>query len=147
VVFATHKKIIDALMKEFKGISVKIDGSVSSADREYAVQAFQNDKSIRLFVGNIQAAGVGITLTAASAVAFIELPWTPGDLVQAEDRCHRIGQNNNVNIYYLLANGTIEEKIAALLDEKKKVLSQVLDGKEVEESSLLSELIKNYTEE
>jgi len=147
VVFATHKKIIDALMEEFKEISVKIDGSVSSTDREYAVQAFQNDKSIRLFVGNIQAAGVGITLTAASAVAFIELPWTPGDLVQAEDRCHRIGQNNNVNIYYLLANGTIEEKIAALLDEKKKVLSQVLDGKEVEESSLLSELIKNYTEE
>jgi SWI/SNF-related matrix-associated actin-dependent regulator 1 of chromatin subfamily A len=77
-------------------------------------------------------------------VAFLELPWTPGELVQAEDRCHRIGQKNTVNVYYLLAEGTIEEKIAESLDDKRKVLDAVLDGKVTEETSLLSTLIKHY---
>jgi SWI/SNF-related matrix-associated actin-dependent regulator 1 of chromatin subfamily A len=144
VVFAVHKAAVDALMEEFKEQAVKVDGSVSAAGRDAAVRAFQEDPKIKLFVGNIQAAGVGLTLTAASSVAFLELPWTPGDLVQAEDRCHRIGQKDNVNVYYLLADGTIEEKIAELLDEKRQVLEAVLDGKEVEETQLLSELIKSY---
>lgn len=146
VVFATHKFVIAQLMEEFGDVAVKVDGSVSGADREKAVDAFQNDESVRLFIGNIKAAGIGLTLTAASTVVFLELPWTPGELVQAEDRCHRIGQKNSVNIYYLLASGTIEERIAAMLDQKRKVLDAVLDGKETEEGSLLSELMKAYKE-
>lgn len=145
VVFANHKFVIEHLMNAFPTISVKIDGSVSMQNRQAAVDAFQNELHIRLFIGNIQAAGVGITLTAASTVAFIELPWTPGALVQAEDRCHRIGQKNCVNIYYLLANNTIEERIAELLDKKRKVLDAVLDGKETTPESMLSELMKSYT--
>lgn len=144
VVFAVHKMVIDALMKELKGIAVKVDGSCSAEERNRAVEAFQNDPAVKLFVGNIRAAGTGLTLTAASSVAFLELPWTPGELVQAEDRCHRIGQKNTVNVYYLLAEGTIEEKIAESLDDKRKVLDAVLDGKVTEETSLLSTLIKHY---
>ena len=144
IVFATHKYAIDHLMKEFKGVAVKIDGTTPTAQREASVRAFQNDPGIKLFVGNIKAAGVGITLTAASSVAFLELPWTPGDLAQAEDRAHRIGQKDTVNVYYLLASGTIEETIAALLDDKRKVLDAVLDGKEADETQLLTELIKRY---
>jgi SWI/SNF-related matrix-associated actin-dependent regulator 1 of chromatin subfamily A len=87
-----------------------------------------------------------LTLTAASSVAFLELPWTPGELKQAEDRCHRIGQKNTVNIYYLLADETIEVAIAELLDEKRKVLEAVLDGKDVEEGTLLNDLMKKYAE-
>ena len=144
VVFATHKFVIEQLMLRFGNKAVKIDGSVSGTKRQLAVDKFQGDAETRLFVGNIQAAGVGITLTAASNVAFLELPWTPAALMQASDRVHRIGQKNAVNIYYLLAEDTIEERIATLLDEKREVLTRVLDGEEPEEGSLLMELIENY---
>lgn len=146
VVFAVHKFVIDAFMQKFGKLAVKIDGSVSGTNRQLAVDKFQNDAKTRLFVGNIKAAGVGITLTAASNVAYMELPWSPGDLSQSEDRCHRIGQHDSVNIYYLLAEYTIEEKIAALLDEKRKVLDAVLDGKQTEDDGLIMELIESYTE-
>lgn len=144
VVFATHKFVIDEIMQAFPKISVKVDGSVTMTERQQSVDLFQNNPDIKLFVGNIKAAGIGITLTAASNVAFVELPWTPGDLVQAEDRCHRIGQKDSVTIHYLLADGTIENKIATLLDSKRKVLDAVLDGVETSQESLLSELIKSY---
>jgi SWI/SNF-related matrix-associated actin-dependent regulator 1 of chromatin subfamily A len=143
VLFAIHKSAIDQLMEEFKGLAVKIDGSVTADDRNKAVEAFQNDDRVRLFIGNIKAAGVGLTLTAASNVAFIEYPWTPGELKQAEDRCHRIGQKNSVNIHHLVAYHTIEGEIVDLLDSKTKVLDAVLDGHETHEESLLSSLIKS----
>jgi SNF2 family DNA or RNA helicase len=146
VVFTTHKITVDALINEFKDVAVKVDGSVSTDKRDEAVQAFQENPQIKLFVGNIRAAGTGITLTTASSVAFLELPWTPGELAQAEDRCHRIGQKDTVNVYYLLASETIEEKIAALLDSKRKILDAVLDGTETAEESLLTELMKSYEE-
>jgi len=145
IVMATHKFVIDELMNTFKG-AVKVDGSVSGPNRQLAVDKFQNDDATRLFVGNIKAAGVGLTLTAASTVAFLELPWTPGDLTQAADRAHRIGQKNTVNIQYLLAQNTIEEEIAELLDEKRKVLDAVLDGEDSNESTLLVALMNKYTD-
>ena len=144
VVFAVHKAVIDRLMIEFKNFAVKVDGSVTGPNRQLAVDTFQNDPKIQLFVGNIKAAGVGITLTASSNVAFLELPWTPGDLSQAEDRCHRIGQKDAVNIHYLLAQGTIEEDIAELLDKKRKVLDSVLDGEIPEQDSLLLSIMNKY---
>lgn len=142
IVFAVHKATVDALMDAFPGIAVKLDGSTGSGDRQAVVDRFQTDPEIRLFVGNIQAAGVGITLTAASNVAFVELPWTPGAASQAEDRAHRIGQMDNVTCWYLIAHGTVEEDIAEILDGKMKVLSAVLDGREADEGSVLMELLK-----
>jgi SWI/SNF-related matrix-associated actin-dependent regulator of chromatin subfamily A-like protein 1 len=147
VVFASHKFVIEALMTEFADIAVKIDGTTSMTGRQMAVEDFQHKKHVRLFIGNIKAAGVGITLTAASNVAFLELPWTPGDLVQAQDRCHRIGQKECVNIHYLLARDTIEEKIARVIDRKQVVLDAILDGKETSVDSLLQELMNQYDEE
>jgi len=153
VVFANHRFVIEELMQHFSYIDktrkiidrvVRIDGSVSQTERQKAVDTFQKNPDCRLFVGNIKAAGVGITLTASSNVAFLELPWTPGDLTQAEDRVHRIGQKDGVNIHYLLAVDTIEEKIAKLLDSKRKILDAVLDGKATDPGSLLSELLKEY---
>ena len=144
VMFANHKFVIDRLMQVFGERAVKIDGSVSQENRQLAVDQFQNNPAVQLFVGNIKAAGVGLTLTAASNVAFLELPWTPGELQQAEDRCHRIGQKDTVNIYYLLAESSIEETIAQLIDKKMRVLDAVLDGKETSDDNLLTELLKKY---
>lgn len=146
VVFAIHREIIDKLMEEFKGVAVKIDGSTPMNNRQANVDSFQSDPKVRLFIGNIKAAGVGITLTAASNVAFLELPWTPGELDQAEDRCHRIGQKNAVNIWYLLAEHSIEEDLAKTIDGKRKVLDAVLDGKENTQEGMLSFLIDNLSQ-
>jgi SWI/SNF-related matrix-associated actin-dependent regulator 1 of chromatin subfamily A len=147
VVFGVHKEVIDLLMEEFKGFApVKIDGSVSMVNRQAAVDSFQTDPNCKVFVGNIQAAGVGITLTASNSTCFTELGWTPGGHSQAEDRVHRIGQEaDSVNAYYIVAKGTIEEKIMLMLDTKTKVLAEVLDGAEVESSSLLSDLLAEYS--
>lgn len=145
VVFTTHTNILNLIVDKFKNISVKVDGSVSGTDRQKAVDAFQTDDNIRLFIGNIKAAGVGLTLTAASSTCFIELDWTPGSHEQAEARVHRIGQEaESVSAYYLLAYGTIETEIAALLDKKQQVLSQVLDGEDASEKALLTELLNKY---
>ena len=143
VVFTTHKKTINLLMNHFGDIAVKLDGSTPADQRQVVVDQFQENPKIKLFIGNVQAAGVGITLVAASNVCFLEFPWTPGAVEQAEDRCHRIGQDNKVNIYYLVANNTIEEDIAEIISKKQKVLTAILDGKEADQNSVLSELIKN----
>ena len=143
VVFAIHRKVIDKLMKTFPK-AVKIDGSVSMHQRQKAIDSFQNDPEVKLLVGNIKAAGVGITLTAASNAAIIQFPWTPGELMQASDRIHRISQTKKVTIYNLVGEDTIEEKIIDILIKKDKIISQVLDGKWHEDESVLNELIKSY---
>jgi len=127
VLFATHKETIDFFIQEFKDCAVKIDGSTSQAERERAVYLFQKDEGTRLFIGNIKAAGIGITLTSASNVAFIEMDWSPALHDQAEDRCNRIGQKTSVNCYYLLAENTFDEDICRMLENKSEVIDQVLE--------------------
>jgi SWI/SNF-related matrix-associated actin-dependent regulator 1 of chromatin subfamily A len=146
IVFAVHHWVVDRLMEEFGAQAVRLTGKESQEQRQEAVDRFQNDDSVRVFVGNVAAAGVGITLTAASHVCFMELPWTPGAVCQAEDRAHRIGQEQTVNVYYLVAEGTIEEDIAEMLDRKADVLGQVLDGKKAKEESILGELLRKMKE-
>jgi len=147
VVFAHHHFVIDTIMDKFKDIAVKIDGRDSDLQKEKAKNTFQNDDKIKLFVGGIKAANVGLTLTAASSVALLEYPWSPGDVEQCADRCHRIGQKDNVTIYYLHGLNSIELHIAKLLDRKKNVLDMALDGKKSDQELLITELIKIYSEE
>ncbi len=141
VVFADHRELAEKVVKHFKEKAVIIYGGVNEKKRQDAVDRFQEDPACQLFVGT-KAAKEGITLTAADTVAFLELWWTPGDHDQAEDRVLRIGQTSDkMNAYYLLAEGTIEEDIAALLDEKREVTKAVLDGKDVEAESMLSSIM------
>lgn len=129
VLYCVHKDIIKQIHSKYKHTSVVVDGSVTGKKRKIAVKIFQNNKSIRIFIGNIKAAGVGITLTAANTLAFVEMNWTPGDHTQAEDRIHRIGQKGAAMIYYLIARGTIEENLCELIQKKQAILSAILDSK------------------
>lgn len=148
VIFAVHKEIIDKVMNRYKDISVKIDGSVKDEFRDDIVTQFQENPNVRIFVGNIKAAGVGLTLTAASNVVFLELPWSPGLLFQAEDRCHRYGQKSAVNIWYLIAQNTVEETFAKMIDSKRKILEEIFDGKTTDaEKNIFDNLINSFKEE
>jgi SWI/SNF-related matrix-associated actin-dependent regulator 1 of chromatin subfamily A len=128
VLFAVHTEVIDSLVDRFRGLCVRVDGGTPLARRQQAKDAFQNNPKVRLFIGNVDAAGKGLTLTAASTTAFAELPWTPGATVQAEDRIHRIGQTREADVVFLCGRGTIDEKVAKLIQDKQGVLSGVLDG-------------------
>ena len=127
MVFAIHKKIINALRERYPK-AVLVTGDVTGKKRQRAVDKFQRHKGTRLFIGNIQAAGVGLTLTASSTVLFAEIGWTPGEHVQAEDRIHRIGQTASATCYYLIGVDTIEERLSRIIQEKQLVLSATLDG-------------------
>lgn len=143
VVFCHHKETIKTLESNFKKISVTVDGSTKNEDRQKAVDLFQNNPDIKLFFGNIKAAGTGLTLTEANGLCFIEFGWTPGEVDQCSDRIHRIGQKADcVNIYYLVGDKTIDIDIMKMLDEKRKVLDSVLDGKKEESISLINMLLE-----
>jgi len=147
IVFGIHLHVLDDIEREFKGISVRVDGGIKPEDRKAIEQKFQTDPAIKLFIGQVVAAGVALTLTAAADVAFLELPWTNADVDQPSDRAHRIGQKDTVNIYFLIANGTVENKIIAHLDANRAVVKKLLDGREVEDTDLLSNLLNEYLQE
>lgn len=145
VVFGIHKKVIERLKDEFPN-SVVLSGTTKAKDRQTVVDTFQNDKSTRLFIGNLQAAGVGITLTAASTILFAELGWTPSEHSQGEDRIHRIGQRNAAMCYYMIAGNTIEEKLSEIIQNKQSVLSATLDGEgTADDLTIFDQLQKELT--
>ena len=128
VVFAHHHEVIDTFVAELSEIGcVKLDGRNTMQSRNKAVQAFQNDPNIKIFIGGIQAAGVGLTLTASSHVIFAELDWVPGNMSQAEDRCHRIGQSDHILVQHLVLAGSIDAQLAHALVDKQKVIDKALD--------------------
>lgn len=128
VVFCHHQKVIKCLSDTFKSECVVIKGDTPLKEREKRIQDFQKDVGIKMFIGSIQASGVGITLTAASHVVFAEMTWVPGELLQAEDRVHRIGQDNAVLIQYIVAPDSVDAHVAKIVSEKSEILKLALDG-------------------
>ena len=114
-------------------------------DRQYSVDQFQENEKIKVFVGNIKAAGVGLTLTAAESVVFNDLSFLPSDHAQAEDRAYRYGQKNNVLVYYPLFENSIEGIIYDILNNKKQVISTVL-GDNINISDTTEEILKRINE-
>jgi SWI/SNF-related matrix-associated actin-dependent regulator 1 of chromatin subfamily A len=135
VVFAHHKDVVARLKEEYGDKAVVLVGDTKLEKRQEAVDRFQNDPNVKVFIGSIKAAGVGITLTASSHVIFVELDWVPGNLSQAEDRCHRIGQFDSVFIQHLVLEGSLDAVMANALVEKQKVIDEALD-KEVKVTEL-----------
>ena len=133
--FAVHRKMINNIADHF-GCN-KIDGTVSIEDRQKYVDDFQTNENTKLIILNINAGGVGITLTAAHHLAFLELGWTPGEIRQAEDRIHRIGQKNIATIYFLLGDKTIDQDIYSLIMNKEVVTDGVNKGQFEKESKIL----------
>lgn len=126
-IFVHHHEVLDAIVAAFPDLCVSIDGRTKNEDRQLATERFQTDPNVRVFVGTIRAAGVGITLVASSTVIFGELDWVPGNVTQAEDRCHRIGQTDTVFVRHLVLEDSLDERMAQIIVEKQEVIDKALD--------------------
>jgi SNF2 family DNA or RNA helicase len=148
VVFARHREIQRAVLDRFP-TALHILGDDAHAARDASVRAFQSGDSTdnQLIVCSMEVAGQGLTLTQSSNVAFLELDWTPAKHDQAEDRCHRIGQHDAVNAWYLLAADTIDETIAGLLERKRAVIGAVTDGREQTDEGIVDALVRELRAE
>jgi hypothetical protein len=141
VLFARHVEVQEAVLRRFPE-ALHVLGSDSLARREGSISAFQASSGPALIVCATRAAAQGITLTRASNVCFLELEWTPAMHDQAEDRCHRIGQRDAVTAWYLLAAGTIDETMAALIQRKRGIVAAVTDGRQMDGDSLVEGVIR-----
>jgi SNF2 family DNA or RNA helicase len=149
VVFAKHREIQRAVIERFPR-ALHILGEDGHTARDESLREFQapdDGAENQLIVCSIEVAGQGLTLTRSSNVVFLELDWTPAKHDQAEDRCHRIGQQDAVNATYLLAAGTIDETIATLLERKRAVIGAVTDGHEQDEEGVVDGLVRELAGE
>jgi len=125
VAFTNYNAVVDSLMERYGDMAVRLTGEDSQQERDRAVQRFRNEDAVRVFVGNLRAAGFGLNLEVASQVLFVDLDWVPAMHWQAEDRCLRIGQKRTVNVVYLVADGTIDDYIQEVLEGKTQIVGAV----------------------
>lgn len=125
VVFAHHKSVIEQIRDHFGVLAVAAYGEMSGKKKKESVERFNNDPSCRLFIGSITSVGVGITLTSASVLVFAELSYVPSEMLQAEDRIHRIGQTETCQILYMVYRDSLDSNIASRLIEKGDVLNKM----------------------
>ncbi len=126
IIFCNFTDSLNKIAEHFGKAAVKLNGAMSKPEKQYSVDQFQENPKIKVFVGNIKAAGVGITLTAAEAVIMNDLSFLPSDHAQSEDRAYRYGQKNNVLVYYPIFENTIEGIIYDILNNKKQVIATVM---------------------
>lgn len=145
ILFCNLKEIV-AKLKELYPDAVTVTGSDSMDQRQRHIDSFQTNPKTQLIICNIQAAGVGITLTASSRVAFVEFPWTYADTVQCEDRAHRIGQVNAVMCTYFLGQNTIDEKLFQLIMEKRDIHAQVTGASDQMEMAVVDKIMNIFND-
>ena len=146
VIFTTFNDELHEISEQFGNECVIHNGSMSATEKQKSVDRFQNTKKVKVFVGNIMSAGVGITLTEGTVVIFNSFDWVPGNNEQAEDRCYRIGQENNVTVYYQMFKNTISIPMWYTIMNKMDVINQIIgrggdDGNRLK--SLLDDLEEN----
>jgi SWI/SNF-related matrix-associated actin-dependent regulator 1 of chromatin subfamily A len=145
IIFCNFTDSLNKIVEHFGKAAVKVDGSMSKPQRQHSVDSFQESDKIKVFVGNIKAAGVGLTLTAAEAVIMNDLSFLPSDHAQAEDRAYRYGQKNNVLVYYPIFENTIEGIIYDILNNKKQVIATVM-GDNQNTTDAAEEILKRINE-
>ncbi len=147
VIFSVYNEPITELYESYKDVSVILTGKQSSSEKNIAANTFQSDPKKKLFLGGLKSAGVGITLTAATNVIFLDFSWIPADHIQGEDRIHRIGsESNSVNIYQFFSKDTIDEYMVGLLAEKRKIFDKLIDGVDtdkVDSGNMFGDIMKH----
>ena len=136
ILFCSLHEVVDQLKRYFP-TAVSVTGRDSQDEKQRAVDSFQNNPKADIIICSIKAAGVGLTLTASSNVAFVEFPWTYADCCQCEDRAHRIGQKDSVTCYYFLGRRTIDEKVYRIIQEKKNIANAVTGSTEDIEENIV----------
>jgi SWI/SNF-related matrix-associated actin-dependent regulator 1 of chromatin subfamily A len=145
IIFCNFTESLNKIVEHFGKAAVKVDGSMSKPERQHSVDEFQDNPKVKVFVGNIKAAGVGLTLTAGEAVVMNDLSFLPSDHAQAEDRAYRYGQKNNVLVYYPIFENTIEGIIYDILNNKKQVIATVM-GDNQNSGDVAEEILKRINE-
>jgi SNF2 family DNA or RNA helicase len=138
VFFAKHIDVMDAAEAHFAAAglrTISIRGDQTTPARQLAIDAFNNDPGVGVAVCSLTAAGVGLNMQAASNVVLAELSWTAAEQTQAIDRVHRIGQDEPVTAWRIIAAHTIDTKIAELIDSKQGLAARALDGEAVDPQS------------
>ena len=136
ILFCSLHEVVDQLKRYFP-TAVSVTGRDSQDEKQRAVDSFQNNPKADIIICSIKAAGVGLTLTASSNVAFVEFHWTYADCCQCEDRAHRIGQKDSVTCYYFLGRRTIDEKVYRIIQEKKNIANAVTGSTEDIEENIV----------
>lgn len=144
VIFSNWTQMTDEIYRRLcckdYGVSV-ITGNTKDEDRQSVVNLFQNSSNCNVLIGTIGAMGTGLTLTAGSVVIFVDEPWNKALYEQAVDRCHRIGQNNNITIYNLLTKDTVDERIHNVIYKKGLMSDFIIDGKEIDNKKAFIEYL------
>lgn len=149
VVFIWHRKAYESLMQEFEKIAVGVVGGDSVENKDRAEEQFQTNPKIKLFIGNIKSAGVGLTLTESMTTVFLEFGKTAPGMIQAEDRVNRIGQKaDSIMAQYLLLENSVEEDAMITFNRRAKYLSSVIDGDDsfimFEKNDMDEEILSTY---
>lgn len=141
IIFCNFTDSLNKICEHFGKSAVKLNGSMQQHERQFSVDQFQENDKIKVFVGNLKAAGTGITLTSGEAIIFNDLSFLPSDMAQAEDRAYRYGQKNNVLVYYPIYQNTIENIIYDIVNNKKKVIATVM-GDDQNSADVAEEIMK-----
>ena len=144
VIAAHHREIVDELSHRFGGLRIQGGQDVAEVEEHKARFMKESCAEAPVIVLSIQAAKTGHTLTSAQDVLFVELPWNWADVEQTYSRCHRLGQKGSVTATYMLAAGTVDEEIYAMVQRKRSVVAAATDGGEVERIEMASLLVDRY---
>jgi SWI/SNF-related matrix-associated actin-dependent regulator 1 of chromatin subfamily A len=142
IVFTSFTDELNTIADHFGKAAVRHNGPMTNNMKQKSVDSFQNNDKIKVFVGNIKSAGVGITLTEGTVVIFNSFDWVTGNNEQAEDRAFRIGQKNDVNVYYQLFDNTISTRMWETLKYKKDIISTIMGEKQLTEEEITEKLIE-----